>query len=151
MSAGSSLAAPRLSAAEWTVLLLFLGANVLVPVVWGDIFPFTSSPMFRDAPRVYCIYRVFTPDGRELPAEELLLQRIYDGNPPGYGVGIAPPSTLARFGEVADELQIRQHVGPRILNSEFEFVTVEQEVIACCDGVCRVRETNRIRVERDAP
>ncbi len=151
MSSGPVTAEPRLRLGEWTALAVFLAANIAVPLVWGDIFPFTSSPMFRDAPRVYCIYRVQKPDGQELPATDLLLQRIYDGNPPGYGVGIAPPPTLARFGEVASEAELTGHVQPQLAALEHPFVTIEQDVIACVDGVCRVRETNRFRVERLAP
>ena len=134
---------------EWLALVVFLGANVLVPLVCGDIFPFTSSPMFRDAPRAYCVYRAFGPDGMEIPVETLLLQRVYDGNPPGYGVGIRPPDTLARFGEIAAESEIKKHVARHMAG--YEFVTIEQDVVACEDGVCRVCQTNRFRVEPAAP
>jgi hypothetical protein len=79
---------------------LLLAANAVVPLVWGDIYPFSSAPMFRDAPTRYANYRVYDPQGNELPsrhyaldkdktADPFLVGRVYDGNPVGYGVGIA--------------------------------------------------------------
>ncbi len=151
MSAGTPSDKPPLRRVEWIAGGVFLAANLFVPLLFGDIFPFTSSPMFRDAPRAYCIYRAFGPDGEELKADSLLLQRIYDGNPPGYGVGIAPPATLARFGEIATEEEIREHVLRSLAESKQAFVTIERDVIACVDGVCKVRESHRFRVERTSP
>ena len=71
---------------------LLLAANVVVPLLFGDVYPFTSAPMFRDCPGQCANYRVLAADGRELPAEEWLLSRVYDGNPVGYGVGVRPPA-----------------------------------------------------------
>ena len=115
-----------------------LAANVVVPLVWGDVYPFTSAPMFRDNPRQCCNYRVYAPDGTELPAVEWLCQRIYDGNPLGYGVGIEPPPVLEReFGQVHSERHIREHV-ERLLNEpqhrRLAYVEVVQEVIGPIDS-----------------
>ena len=63
MSDGAAFEKPRLPRAEWFALGVFVAANGFVPLICGDIFPFTSSPMFRDAPRAYCVYRAFAPDG----------------------------------------------------------------------------------------
>src|SRR3569832_1985069 len=66
---------------------LFLATQVVVPMFWGDVYPFSSAPMFRDRPERFSDYRVLMADGTELPQEGWLVQRIYDGNPVGYGTG----------------------------------------------------------------
>jgi hypothetical protein len=130
---------------------LFLLANAVVPAVIGDLYPFTSGPMFRDAPTRYCNYRVLGPDGKELKPETFLIHRIYDGNPVGYGVGIKPPAILEEFGAERDEAACRNHVLAHLTKPEFRdlpFVTIEQQVIGPIDservGVLR---TDRWRVE----
>src|SRR4051812_28304405 len=103
----ASLFRSRLAMIAAAILLM---ANVVVPLVWGDVYPFTSAPMFRDSPRQCCTYRVLDADGRPLAADEWLLQRVYDGNPIGYGVGVRPPPVIEQqFGVVHDEVCIRQH------------------------------------------
>jgi hypothetical protein len=140
---------PRMRWAEIVAILAFLAGNVIVPLVWGDVFPFTTAPMFRDTPQAYCIYRVFTTEGVELPAADFLLQRIYDGNPPGYGVGIQPPATLADFGRVASEAEIVSHVEQQLSAKEIAAVEIEQEVIGPKDnGSVGVVMTRKVRVER---
>ena len=93
--------------------------------------------MFRDCPTCYCNYRVFAPNGEQLPDEDFLVQRVYDGNPLGYGVGIAPPPILERFGESLDEATIRQHIEQQLArepNRRHAYVEVEQEVIGPVDS-----------------
>jgi hypothetical protein len=117
---------------------LLLAANLLVPVLWGDVYPFTSSPMFRDAPTQYCSYKVLSLDGRELPSSDWLLQRIYDGNPVGYGVGLRPPPVLEQqFGIIHDEATVRDHVQRQFAksqNSHHQFVDIIQETIGPVDA-----------------
>jgi hypothetical protein len=112
---------------------LLLLANVVVPLMWGDVYPFTSAPMFRDNPRRCCNYRVLAPDGRELTAEAWLCQRIYDGNPLGYGVGLKPPPVIEQcFGDIHDEGAVRAHIEQILAqpeNSQLAYVDVVQEVI----------------------
>lgn len=131
---------------------LLLAANVVVPLVWGDVYPFTSAPMFRDSPTCCCNYRVYAPDGRELPSENWLVQRLYDGNPVGYGVGICPPQILERFGAECDEAAVLAHIQKQFArpeNREFAEVEVVQEVIGPIDSqhVGLVR-TDRWQVKR---
>lgn len=128
-------------------------ANIIVPLVWGDVYPFTSAPMFRDNPRQCCNYRVFGPDGKELPTEDWLCHRVYDGNPLGYGVGIKPPVILEReFGQMCSETQVRQHVEgllDRAECRELACVEVVQEVIGPIDDErVGVVETRRLRIAR---
>jgi hypothetical protein len=130
-----------------------LAANVVVPLVWGDVYPFTSAPMFRDAPLCCCNYRVYAPDGRELPAEDWLVQRIYDGNPIGYGVGICPPPVLEQdFGHICGEAAVRQHIEKQFTNPknrDLRYVEVVQDHIGPVDSQhVGIMETNRWRVER---
>jgi hypothetical protein len=130
-----------------------LAANVVVPLVWGDVYPFTSAPMFRDNPRQCCNYRVYAPDGRELESEDWLCHRVYDGNPVGYGVGIEPPKVLElRFGVVHGEEAVREHMAAILARPEhagLEFVDVVQQVIGPVDDQrVGVVEQRRVRINR---
>jgi hypothetical protein len=128
-------------------------ACVIVPLVWGDVYPFTSAPMFRDNPQQCCNYRVYGPDEQELPAEDWLCHRVYDGNPLGYGVGIQPPAILeGQFGHVCTEDDVRQHI-QRLLEQpeshELEYVEIVQEVIGPVNSQrVGVIETRRVKVDR---
>jgi len=130
-----------------------LAANVVVPLVWGDVYPFTSAPMFRDSPQQFCNYRVFSAKGKEFAPADWLVQRVYDGNPVGYGVGVSPPAVLEQeFGVVHDEAAVREHFQRQLAepqHSRQTFVDVVQEVIGPVDsqhvGVVR---TNRWRIGR---
>jgi hypothetical protein len=131
---------------------LLLG-NVVIPVIWGDVYPFTSAPMFRDCPREFCNHRVYDAEGTELPQADWLVQRVYDGNPVGYGVGVRPPMVLEQqFGIVHDESTVRQHFERQLAeprNQQYAFVDVVQEVVGATDGQhVGVLRTQRWRVER---
>ncbi len=135
---------------------IFLAAHVLVPLVWGDVYPFTSAPMFRDKPVRYCDYHVYAPGGAELPQEEWLVQRVYDGNPIGYGVGVKPPAVIEqRFGIVHDEQAVRDHLLRRFLQGEGlhpEFITAEQQVFGPRDdGTFGEIESHLWRITRPSP
>jgi hypothetical protein len=135
---------------------LFLAAHVVVPLVWGDVYPFTSAPMFRDNPQRYCSYHVFAPDGTELPQEEWLVQRVYDGNPVGYGVGVQPPGVMEqRFGIVHDEQEVREHIVrqfSKTQNARWPFVTVELQIFGPAgDGNIGLLEKFLWRITRPSP
>src|SRR5437899_7626670 len=138
-----------------TAAATLLVANILVPLIGGDIYPFTPAPMFRDSPSGCCNYQVFAADGRELHPQHWRLQRVYDGNPVGYGVGVRPPAILEmEFGVVHDAATVRQHVERQFhepVNQGHEFVDVIQEVIGPTDrqhiGIVR---RQRWRIERPA-
>ena len=119
-------------------VLILLAANVVVPLLWGDVYPFTSAPMFRDTPTKFCNYRVYSPAGDELAAADWQLQRIYDGNPVGYGVGVRPPPVIEQeFGVIHEEAAVRTHIErqfQRPKNARFDFVEVVQEVIGPIDA-----------------
>ena len=137
------------------VVGLFLAAHVVVPLVWGDVYPFTSAPMFRDKPEQYCSYHVFAPDGTELPQEEWLVQRVYDGNPVGYGVGIAPPAVIEQeFGVVHERQKVQEHIlgqfkGPA---TSYKFVDVEQQFFGPQNnGTIGLLKVSTWRIDRPAP
>ena len=124
-----------------------LAANIGLPLLFGDVYPFTSAPMFRDSPKRFCSYRVYSPDGQELPDADWQVQRIYDGNPVGYGVGVRPPAILeTEFGVIHDEIVWRRHVERQFskkTNREYEFVEVAKVVVGPVD----IEEVGVIRTE----
>lgn len=135
---------------------VLLAAHVVVPLVWGDLYPFTSAPMFRDRPEQYCDYHVFAPNGTELPQEDWLVQRVYDGNPVGYGVGVKPPAVIEqRFGVVHQEEQVREHLlrqFARLPSPGPEFITAEQRVFGPReDGTIGEVESYLWRITRPSP
>jgi hypothetical protein len=135
---------------------IFLAAHVVVPLVWGDLYLFTSAPMFRDNPQRYCDYHIFRPDGKELAQEDWLVQRVYDGNPVGYGVGVTPPEVIEqRFGVIHEEQQVREHIVRQFAkaqNSHWRFVTVEQQIYGPAeDGTIGLLESYLWRITRPTP
>jgi hypothetical protein len=144
--------APRSSRVPLIAAGLLLSANVVVPLVFGDVYPFTSAPMFRDCPNTCCNYRVVLPDGSEAPAADWLVQRIYDGNPVGYGVGLCPPAVLEqRFGLTHEEAAIRHHFARQPAWPECTHSTIEvvQDVIGpTAGGRVGVIESRRWQIGR---
>jgi hypothetical protein len=145
--------------------LAYVLAVVFVPLLLGDVYPFTVAPMFRDTPQHYANYKVYAPDGTLLAdnatrrvdplnkPDPFLLRRYYDGNPVGYGVGICPPKTLDNFGHVPTESEVRTHIAVCLKNfPQYEYVTVQQEVVgatcAKCVGV-RARDSRTWKVTRE--
>ena len=96
---------------ELMVAALFVAIHLAAPWVVGERYPITISPMFQDQPAEYCLYEVLDPDGHVLDPVPFGLHLVYDGNPPGLGMGIEPPPTLHAFGEVATAAELNQHVG----------------------------------------
>lgn len=132
---------------------VLVAANGGVPVLWGDVYPFTSAPMFRDAPTECCQYTVRSLDQQGLEQASWLLQRVYDGNPVGYGVGIQAPRVLEqRYGEVHDQASIQQHVSRQFshpANAAHPAVEIEQTVLgAQADGSVGPLRTERYVIER---
>ncbi len=130
---------------------VLLVLNVAVPLVWGDVYPFTSAPMFREAPVQCCQYRVLV-DGQEQPAAKWLLNRIYDGNPVGYGVGIRPPAVLEQeYGVIHDTAAVRSHIQQQLArpeNQHVEHVEVIQEVVGAIGSSVGILTTNRWAIAR---
>jgi hypothetical protein len=121
--------ATRRGRRELLVIALFCLSVLVVPLFRTELYPFSRAPMFADAPRVYCSYTVLDPDGARLPLDEFGLQRNYWGNPPGVGVGFAPPASVDRFGTVASQEEVIAAVGSALASrTEIPYVDVIQEV-----------------------
>ena len=109
--------------------------------------------MFRDCPEQCVNYRVFDESGQELPAEEWLAQRVYDGNPVGYGVGLRPPAVVEKqFGAIDSEADVREHMERQLAlpgHRQHAWALVVQEVIGPVDRQrVGVVKSSRWRIER---
>ena len=101
-------------------VLLFVLAVVVVPWSAKDVFPSTTASRFRD-PLLSCFeFRVYDPNGRELPPRWFELQRNYAGIPVGEGAGRVPTASLnplGRAGSAAPVMpsveEVQQWVGDR--------------------------------------
>ena len=116
-------------------VVVFVLANLILPFAIGELFPFTTAPMFRDQPRSYCEFAVFSPAGQALPLETFGLQRNYDGNPVGYGSGRLPGDSLDRFGDdqqleqiVPTPEEMREWISTRLVGTNYAYVTVKVKV-----------------------
>jgi hypothetical protein len=116
---------------ELAVVAAFVVVQLLAPLIVGEVYPFTISPMFSDQPSSYAIYSVFDESGKELDASQFGLHLVYDGNPPGFGVGVCPLPTAHGFGEVSDCDSVARHV-QKLMQSDSRlprFVRVRQQVV----------------------
>lgn len=156
----------RPSAAVLACCAGFVAANVIVPLTLGDVYPFTVAPMFCDAPRAYCNYRVYAPDGTLLAdnstrridppggPDPFCLRRYYDGNPTGCGVGVCPPPTIdgGIFGSVHDEAHVRAHFTECLAKRSEAYVDVEQEIVGPVDDYrVGLIKTNKWQIRRVEP
>jgi hypothetical protein len=133
----------------YAAIVFFAAANVLIPLLCKELFPFSLGPMFSDRPQAYCTYRVLGPDGSELPPADFALHRTYDGDPPGFG-GRLPAPSLDRFGVVPSREEVVAHVVRQLARKpDLSCVEVVQEVVGPVSpsrvGVVAV---NRWRVRR---
>lgn len=148
--------------------ILFIAANIVVPLTLGDVYPFTIAPMFEDAPRKYSNLRVLSPTGEVLAdnstrridpitkPDPFLLRRYYDGNPVGVGVGIEPPKTIDEFGQVPSIPEVREWIEQRLVEMpQYEFVDVQQQVVSAVDerrvGILEMRTFRVDRPGRGGP
>ena len=112
------------------------------------MYPFTISPMFSDQPNEYCVYEVFDESGQPIDSEPFGLHLVYDGNPPGLGMGIQAHPTLHGFGETSTVDQLRSHVQKKLAEMpEREFVTVKRSLVRCVDH-CPAETVVELKVER---
>ena len=135
---------------ELSAVIVFLAFNVFAPFFIGECFPVTISPMFCDQPESYCRYKVTDPEGNELDLEYFSLHQVYDGNPPGLGVGLKPRLTINIPGQVASEQLIVRYVKKGLRNvPDIPWVNVEQRVFGQVDGsIGEVQDTNTWKIDR---
>ncbi len=121
---------------------LFVAVHLASPLLIGELYPFTISPMFCDCPQQCCQYEVFAADGSPLEARRFNLHMVYDGNPPGLGMGIVPHPTMHPFGEIPSKQRLVEHVRQVLENTQGDFggrVVVHQH--------CFIPDKNRIKRE----
>ena len=119
---------------ELFCVIAFVSVNLVAPMVVGEMYPFTISPMFSDQPQEYCVYEVLDQNGQLIDSEPFGLHLVYDGNPPGLGMGIQAQPTLHGFGETATLEQLKAHVQEKLVDMpEREFVTVERHLVQCVE------------------
>jgi hypothetical protein len=117
------------------IIAAWAALQIVAPILYLELYPFSRSPMFRDAPRLYTEYEVVDDEGRSLPLADFQLSRVYFGNPPGLGVGYEPPATIDRFGEVTPEEALLSSVGEGLSRRGGpEVVTVTRRVIGAVDA-----------------
>ena len=135
---------------EISCVVAFVIVNLVGPMVVGEMYPFTISPMFSDQPSEYCVYEVFDENGQPIDSEPFGLHLVYDGNPPGLGMGIQAQSTLHAFGESVTVDQLRSHVQKKLAEMPGrKFVTVKRSLVRCVEH--RLTETVvELKVERPA-
>ena len=95
---------------ELAAAAVFVAVHLLAPVVLGEMYPFTISPMFCDQPTEACTYEVTDADGQPIDAATFNLHLVYDGNPPGLGMGIVARDTLHSYCVPCDQAQVTAHV-----------------------------------------
>ena len=136
---------------EMITVAVFIAISILVPLFVGELYPFTVSPMFRDQPKHYCTYELSDETGVQLDLETYGLHLVYDGNPPGLGMGIEAPATLHEFGEVPTLETVVDHLREvtAFQQDAPQEIHVCQNVVAC-DGVRPQVETRRIIFRRNA-
>ena len=119
---------------EKIAVVAFVVINLLGPFLIGERYPFTIAPMFCDEPSQFAEYELYDAEGNRLSLAEFQLQRNYDGNPPGLGVGIQPPSTFDTFGEVPTREELHAHVQAMLQkHPELDSVRVICRVIGAVD------------------
>ncbi len=128
---------------ELAAVAAFCAANVVVPLAFVELYPFSRAPMFCDAPRLCCDYSVLAPDGTALPNADFGLQRNYWGNPVDVSAR-RPPETIDRFGDVADGAAVTAQVQRCLARfPRLAYVEVVQEVVGPVDeqhvGVTRAK------------
>jgi len=117
---------------ETLCVIAFVVVNLVAPLMIGEVFPFTISPMFSDQPAEYCTYRVLDQSGQPIDGEPFGLHLVYDGNPTGLGMGIQAEPTLHGFGETATLEQLQSHVEAKLAGMpECDCVTVERCWVRC--------------------
>lgn len=95
---------------ELAAAAIFVAVHLLAPVVLGEMYPFTISPMFCDQPTECCTYQITDSAGESVDAALFNLHLVYDGNPPGLGMGIVARETLHPYCAPCDEAEVTRHM-----------------------------------------
>ena len=115
--------------AERRFVYIFVATCLLIPAYWGELFPFTSAPMFRDRFSGYTEVIVRRADGERLPSKSLRLHWNYDGNPVGFGAGRIPIPARIPFGEMPSDDEIRKHVSDALDEAKIPLGTIQFDIL----------------------
>jgi hypothetical protein len=122
---------------ELIAICVFVVVNLFAPFLVGEMYPFTVSPMFRDQPSQYCTYELLDENGNQLELEPFGLHLVYDGNPPGLGMGIEAAPRLHGFGEVPEFDLVIEHVRSKASSMQLGCKNLRLcQTIVCCNGTC---------------
>ena len=133
---------------ELLAIALFCVINLLVPALFVELYPFTRVTMYSDSPTICYSYKIYDPQGNQLPDIEFGVQSDYDGNWPRVGFGFSLP-TINRVGRPADQAAITDWIEKRLERfPSLSYVDVYKEIMGPIDnqrfGLIR-REHWRIR------
>jgi hypothetical protein len=107
-------------------VLCFTVLNLVVPLTFKDLFPFTVMPMFSDAPRELWRLEVFDPEGNRLPKRAFSCSDLYLANPHPR-IGVRLPPTLNRAEGGVSEQEIVETLRERLLeHPELPYIDVVQ-------------------------
>ena len=107
-------------------VLCFAVLNLIVPLTFKDLFPFTVMPMFSDAPRELWRLEVFDPEGNRLPPLAFSCHDLYLANPHPR-IGVRFPPTLNRAQGGVPEQEIIETLRQRLLqHPELPYINVVQ-------------------------
>ncbi|MDB5293290.1 MAG: hypothetical protein JWL69_4531 [Phycisphaerales bacterium] len=144
-------ASTRRGRIELAAAAVFVLANAVLPFIVTDIYPITSTGMFRDSPVRMCSYEVYAPDGRKLEPDDFSVQMNYQANPPHVGFGYEPPPTVGEVDDVKSEAEVADWVRVRLRRfPQLQYVEVVQSVAGRIDGArVGVVQQNRWRIYND--
>lgn len=136
---------------ELSLAALFVVVHLVAPIVVGECYPITISPMFCDQPAQCCTYQVTDGRGKSLDPEIFGLHLVYDGNPPGLGMGITPAPTLHPYCAPCSQEKVSHHVREVIQREQIEGpVTIYKRDLIPRDHKIATEETQwEVRLETE--
>lgn len=150
MTSSGINSAKRSRRPELIAVCAFVAVNLFAPFLVGEMYPFTISPMFSDQPSQYCTYRILDEGGGELDLEPFGLHLVYDGNPPGLGMGIEAAPRLHGFGDVPELETVAKHVRARAATMQLDCSLIRIcQTVVCCNGTCPEKTVRESMVSVD--
>ena len=121
-------------------MLAFCLATFVVPLVFCELYPFSTPTMFARELHEHVAYQVKAPDGTRLPSLPFGLQLNNPHDPPlrnfgrfGYGRQASP--SLRDYDLVATQEEVERQVQARLrAYPQLRFVYVNQVVVGAIDA-----------------
>ncbi len=114
---------------ERKAIIGFLLLAALIPIFTPDLFPFSSMPMFSDAPQSLSLFEVYDSTGARLDESRFGLQSNYLANPaPRLSAGL--PETLEMHGRLVSDEELRDYLRPHLLQAkQYRTLRIEQKIV----------------------